>query len=128
MFSKIRKRFSYTNVVLTIALVFAMSGGAYAAKKYLITSTSQISPKVLKSLQGKAARRVHPAHRALKAPRVLKALKVLQARREPGRKARPARLVLLVPLVREQRAPTVRQAQQAPLGQPARQAYPVKAE
>jgi hypothetical protein len=53
MFSKIRNRFTYTNVILTIALVFAMSGGAYAAKKYLITSTSQISPKVLKSLQGK---------------------------------------------------------------------------
>ncbi len=53
MFSKIRNRFTYTNAILTIALVFAMSGGAYAAKKYLITSTSQISPKVLKSLQGK---------------------------------------------------------------------------
>jgi hypothetical protein len=31
-----------------------MTGGAYAAKKYLITSTKQISPKVLKALQGKA--------------------------------------------------------------------------
>jgi hypothetical protein len=30
-----------------------MSGGAYAAGKYLITSTKQISPKVLKALQGK---------------------------------------------------------------------------
>jgi hypothetical protein len=39
---------------MTLALVFAMSGGAYAAKKYLITSTKQISPKVLKQLQGKA--------------------------------------------------------------------------
>jgi hypothetical protein len=38
---------------MTLALVFAMSGGAYAAKKYLITSTKQISPKVLKSLVGK---------------------------------------------------------------------------
>ncbi|HEY2631122.1 MAG TPA: collagen-like protein [Solirubrobacteraceae bacterium] len=41
-------------MVLTIALVFAMSGGAYAAKHYLITSTKQISPSVLKTLQGKA--------------------------------------------------------------------------
>jgi hypothetical protein len=34
-------------------LVFVMTGGAYAAKKYLITSTSQIKPSVLKALQGK---------------------------------------------------------------------------
>jgi hypothetical protein len=53
MLSKIRKNSTYANVVLTIALVFAMSGGAYAANKYLITSTKQISPKVLKTLAGK---------------------------------------------------------------------------
>lgn len=53
MFSRIRKRFTYTNVALTFALVFAMTGGAYAAGKYLITSTKQISPKVLKALHGK---------------------------------------------------------------------------
>jgi hypothetical protein len=52
MFSRIRKRFTFANVVLTVALVFAMTGGAYAAKHYLITSTSQISPKVLKQLKG----------------------------------------------------------------------------
>ncbi|HTA13244.1 MAG TPA: hypothetical protein VK781_00110 [Solirubrobacteraceae bacterium] len=54
MFSWIRKRATYANVAMTLALVFAMTGGAYAAKKYLITSTKQISPGVLKSLQGKA--------------------------------------------------------------------------
>ncbi len=54
MFSRIGKRITYTNVALTIALVFAMTGGAYAAKKYLITSTKQISPAVLKQLTGKA--------------------------------------------------------------------------
>ncbi len=53
MFSIIRKRVTYANVAMTLALVFAMSGGAYAAGKYLITSTKQISPKVLKSLVGK---------------------------------------------------------------------------
>jgi hypothetical protein len=51
--SKVRKRFSYTNVVLTLGLVFAMSGGAYAASKVIITSTKQIKPSVLKQLQGK---------------------------------------------------------------------------
>jgi Collagen triple helix repeat (20 copies) len=56
MTSAIRKRFTYTNVVITLALVFAMSGGAYAASRVLITSTKQISPKVLKALKGKAGR------------------------------------------------------------------------
>ncbi|HEY2216259.1 MAG TPA: hypothetical protein VGH21_02110 [Solirubrobacteraceae bacterium] len=44
-----RKRITYANVVATLALVFAMSGGALAAKHYLVTSPKQISPKVLKS-------------------------------------------------------------------------------
>jgi Collagen triple helix repeat (20 copies) len=52
MFSGIRKRFTYTNVAMTLALVFAMTGGAYAAKHYVITSTKQISPKVLTALKG----------------------------------------------------------------------------
>jgi hypothetical protein len=56
MFSAIRRRMrvSPTTVIATFALVFAMTGGAYAASRYLITSTKQISPKVLKALQGKA--------------------------------------------------------------------------
>src|ERR1700684_522797 len=56
MFSSLRRRMrvSPTTVIASLALVFAMTGGAYAAKKYLITSTKQISPSVLKSLQGKA--------------------------------------------------------------------------
>jgi hypothetical protein len=54
MFSALRKRFHVTpaTVIATLALVFAMTGGAYAAKRYLITSTKQISPKVLKALKG----------------------------------------------------------------------------
>lgn len=52
MFARIRTRLTYANVAATLALVFAMSGGAYAAQHYLITSTKQISPKVLKSLKG----------------------------------------------------------------------------
>jgi hypothetical protein len=56
MLSAMRRRlhFSPAMVIAGLALVFAMSGGAYAAKKYLITSTKQISPSVLKTLQGKA--------------------------------------------------------------------------
>jgi hypothetical protein len=53
MLSRIRRRLSYTNVLMTLALVFAMSGGAYAAGRYVITSTKQIKPSVLKQLQGK---------------------------------------------------------------------------
>ncbi len=46
------RRFSYANVAATVALVFAMCGGALAANHYLISSTKQISPKVLKKLKG----------------------------------------------------------------------------
>lgn len=52
MFGRIRKRLTYVNVVATLALVFAMSGGALAASRYIITSTKQISPKVLTALKG----------------------------------------------------------------------------
>lgn len=47
-----RRRLNYANVTATLALFFAMSGGALAAKHYLINSTKQINPKVLKALKG----------------------------------------------------------------------------
>jgi hypothetical protein len=50
------RRLNYANVTATLALVFAMSGGAVAAKHYLLSSTSQISPKVLKKLKGVTGR------------------------------------------------------------------------
>jgi hypothetical protein len=50
----LRRHLSYANVVATMALVFAMSGGALAASHYLITKTGQIKPSVLKKLKGKA--------------------------------------------------------------------------
>jgi hypothetical protein len=53
MFSAMRRRVTFVNVAVTFALVFAMSGGAFAAGKFLITSTKQIKPSVLKQLQGK---------------------------------------------------------------------------
>jgi hypothetical protein len=46
------RRLTYANVAATLALVFAMSGGALAASHYLINSTKQINPKVLKKLRG----------------------------------------------------------------------------
>ena len=54
MLSALRRRLTYANVAVTLALVFAMTGGAYAASKYVITSTKQIKPSVLKQLKGKA--------------------------------------------------------------------------
>jgi hypothetical protein len=47
-----RGRTTYANVAATLALVFSMTGGALAANHYLINSTKQINPKVLKKLQG----------------------------------------------------------------------------
>ena len=46
------KHLSYANVAATLALVLSMSGGALAARHYLVNSASQINPKVLKSLKG----------------------------------------------------------------------------
>lgn len=60
MFTNICRRFTYANVAVTVALVFAMTGGAYAAGKYLITSTKQISPKVIKQLTGKTGAAGNP--------------------------------------------------------------------
>lgn len=48
-----RRHVTYANVAATLALFFAMSGAAIATKHYLINSTKQISPKVLKTLTGK---------------------------------------------------------------------------
>jgi hypothetical protein len=50
--NSLRKHLSYANIVATLALLFAMSGGALAAKHYLVNSTKQINPKVLKKLKG----------------------------------------------------------------------------
>jgi hypothetical protein len=47
------RRLSYANVIATLALVLAVGGGtAWAAHHYLITSTGQIKPSVVKSLRG----------------------------------------------------------------------------
>ena len=48
----ITRHLTYANVVATLALVFALSGSAMAAKHYLITSVKQIQPGVLKKLHG----------------------------------------------------------------------------
>jgi hypothetical protein len=51
-FRAVRGRITYANVAATLALVLAMSGGALAASHYLINSTKQINPNVLKKLHG----------------------------------------------------------------------------
>jgi Collagen triple helix repeat (20 copies) len=53
MFLRVCDRVTFVNVLLVFVLVFVMGGGAYAAKRYLITSTKQISPKVLSQLRGR---------------------------------------------------------------------------
>lgn len=48
-----RRRLNYANVTATLALVFSLTGGALAASHYVINSTSQINPRVLKQLMRK---------------------------------------------------------------------------
>ena len=47
-----RRELGLAGLMAALALVLAMVGGAWAAKKYLITSPSQIKPSVLKKLKG----------------------------------------------------------------------------
>lgn len=47
----LRRHITFANVASLMALVFSMAGGAMAAHHYLINSTSQINPKVLKKLR-----------------------------------------------------------------------------
>jgi hypothetical protein len=50
--NRLSGKLTYANVIATLALFIALGGSAVAAKQYLITSTSQISPAVLKKLEG----------------------------------------------------------------------------
>lgn len=52
MFSVIRRQLTAGTVLGALALVLATAGGAFAAGHYMITSTKQISPKVLRQLKG----------------------------------------------------------------------------
>ncbi|HEX2702061.1 MAG TPA: hypothetical protein VHM72_01335 [Solirubrobacteraceae bacterium] len=48
-----RRALSYANVTSTLALVLVLgAGSAWAAKHYVITSTNQIKPSVIKKLHG----------------------------------------------------------------------------
>lgn len=68
-----RHRLSYANVAATLALVFSMSGGALAATHYLINSTKQINPKVLKKLLNSSAEETSLFNRLAASASVLKA-------------------------------------------------------
>ena len=57
MASNMRRHLSYSNIAATLALVFSMSAGAVAATHYVINSTKQIRPRVLRKLHGKTGAR-----------------------------------------------------------------------
>jgi len=57
MFTRLRSHLTPPTVLAALALVFALTGGAFAAGRYLITSKSQISPKVLAQLQSRSGAR-----------------------------------------------------------------------
>jgi hypothetical protein len=48
-----RRHLTFANGAATLALFLSMSGGALAAKHFLINSTKQIAPRVLASLRGR---------------------------------------------------------------------------
>ena len=48
-----RKHLSPAMIIALIALFFALTGGAFAAQRYVISSTKQIKPNVLNQLRGK---------------------------------------------------------------------------
>jgi hypothetical protein len=56
MFRQIVARANAATVIATIAFFLALSGGAMAATHILITSTRQISPKVIKALRGQTGK------------------------------------------------------------------------
>ena len=83
MLSKIGSRLTYANITATLALVFAMSGGALAATHYLLNSTRQINPKVLKVLKGQTGVAGPKGSQGVQARRVPKVPKAEPARTAP---------------------------------------------
>jgi hypothetical protein len=71
MFSRLRKHFGIPGILAVFALVFAMLGGAYAAKKqgFVITKLSQIKPSVRNQLKGNQGPQGDPGARGPEGPR-----------------------------------------------------------
>jgi len=65
------RRLSPAGVIATLALVLALGGSALAAKHYIITSTGQIKPNVIKKLRG---RRGAPGPQGPAGPSILSTL------------------------------------------------------
>lgn len=61
MLKRMRRHLNPTSLMAILALVFTMSGVAWAANKYIITSTNQIKPSVLAQLEGGGGEGTLPA-------------------------------------------------------------------
>jgi hypothetical protein len=72
---------SITSVIAVLALFVALAGSAVAASRYLITSTSQISPGVLRQLRGTPAASASAAPKKVKVTNYAEHLVLGQARR-----------------------------------------------
>jgi hypothetical protein len=73
MVLRLRRHFGIPGILAVFALVFAMFGGAYAAKKqgFVITKLSQIKPSVRNQLKGKQGAQGAPGTRGLEGARGL---------------------------------------------------------
>jgi len=64
----VRRHVNPTAAIAVLALFLAMSGGAWAAHRYIVTSTGQIKPSVLKQLRGAAGARGLPGAAGAQGP------------------------------------------------------------
>ena len=79
-----RKHLSPAMIISLIALFFALTGGAFAAQRYIITSTKQIKPSVLTELRGKTGPKVMLDLPAARVRQVPPAARVMQVPPAPG--------------------------------------------